>query len=38
LNSPDYAFTGDIEERSNHYNQLHNVMYPNQNDKIVVKN
>ncbi len=38
LNSPDYAFEGDIEERSNHYNQLHNVMYPNQNDKIVVKN
>ncbi len=37
LNSPDYAFTGDIEERSNHYNQLHNIMYPNQNDKIVVK-
>ncbi len=37
LNSPDYAFTGDIEERSNHYNHLHNVMYPNQNNKIVVK-
>ncbi len=34
LNSPDYAFTGDIEERSNHYNQIHNVMYPNQNNKI----
>ncbi len=38
LNSPDYAFEGDIEERSNHYNQIHNVMYPNQNNKIVVKN
>ena len=37
LNSPDYAFIGDIEERSNHYNQIHNVMYPNQNNKIVVK-
>ncbi len=34
LNSPDYAFAGDIEERSNHYNQLHNVMYPNQHNKI----
>lgn len=38
LNSPDYAFIGDIEERSNHYNQIHNVMYPNQNNKIVVNN
>ncbi len=37
LNSPDYAFVGDIEERSNHYNQLHNIMYPNQHNKIVVK-
>lgn len=37
LNSPDYAFEGDIEERSNHYNQVHNIMYPNQNNKIVVK-
>jgi hypothetical protein len=37
LKSPDYAFTGDIEERANHYNQLHSVMYPNQNNKIVVK-
>lgn len=38
LNSPDYSFEGDIEERNNYYNQIHNVMYPNQNNKIVVKN
>ena len=37
LHSPDYAFEGDIEERSNHYNQVHTIMYPNQNNKIVVK-
>ncbi len=37
LHSPDYAFEGDIEERANHYNQLHTRVYPNQKNKIVVK-
>jgi hypothetical protein len=30
LKSPDFAFSGDIEERANHANQLYTRMYPNQ--------
>ncbi len=35
LNSPDFAFDGDIEERANHANQLYTRNYPNQQNKIV---